>query len=131
LRKPELHFPFVARYELTVLDWIERGADFQRVVGFPDAVPLDPQRELSSGVIVAVRPATGQPWIGLFEHGLFRTGLSSQIIGWPDERSICVVLDGAALLVPTDEPSAAAEIECVPILDLRVLPRVPRRSSHR
>jgi hypothetical protein len=44
---------------LTLLDRVRRSPVYRRVFSFPDAVPLDPRRELPAGVVVAVRPVSG------------------------------------------------------------------------
>lgn len=94
------------------------------MLGFPGAFEVDPQRELSDGVILAIHPAEGEPWIGVFELGDERPQLVAprQVIGWPDERSLCVIHRGVGCLVRTDDPVVNEEIECGPICDLLVIP---------
>jgi hypothetical protein len=123
-RPPELVFDFVSRYEVSVLERIARGSDYARVLSFPDAVPVDPQRELSDGVILGVRPAEGEPWIGVFEFGSQGSPPAAprQVLGWPDEHSLCVVQRGVGCIVRTDDPAQNAEVECWPICDVLVVP---------
>jgi len=121
---PEIHLDFVARYEVIVLERIPRSLDIPRAVSFPDAVSLDPQRELSNGVILEVRPAEGDPWIGVFEFGGYGSPPAAppQVLGWPDERSLCVIQEGSGCLVRTDDIAQNAEIECWTICDVLVVP---------
>jgi hypothetical protein len=123
-RQPELVFEFPARYELTLLDRVRRSQVYRRAFSFPDAVPLDPERRLSAGVVLAVRPAAGEPWIGVFDYAFdgLRRETPLQVIGWPDELSVCVTRRGLGCVVRTDDPSRNAEIECWPILDTLVVP---------
>lgn len=120
-RPPELTFEFPARFEITLLDRIERS--FGRVLGFPGAFELDPQRELSAGIVLGVRPAEGDPWLGVFEAEA-HTGAAAarQVLGWPDGRSICVVLNGRAYVVDTFDPARNLEIDVFPITDVLVAP---------
>jgi hypothetical protein len=123
-RPAELVFEFPARYELTLLDRVRRSPVYRRAFSFPDAVPLDPGREPPAGVVVAVRPASGEPWIGVFDYAFDGISFEAppQVIGWPDELSVCVVRRGIGCVVRTDDPATNAEIECWPIVDSLVVP---------
>jgi hypothetical protein len=123
LRRPELHFEFLARYEVSVLDRIRR-AGAALVLSFPGAVELDDQREVSAGVVVEVVPAEGEPWVGVFEFGRERVPPAArrQVIGWPDERSICVVQGGGAWVVRSDDPTRWYEVDAFPVTDVLVVP---------
>jgi hypothetical protein len=124
-RRPEFDFQFVARYEVFPLDRIRRDAEFRRVLSFPNAIRVDAQQELADGVILAIRPAAGEPWIGIFEsydYGAPPAVAPRQVLGWPDERSLCFVGGGGACVVRTDEPDETFEIDCWPISDVLVVP---------
>jgi hypothetical protein len=58
----ELDFPVT--YEVTVLSHIDRSGG-RRAYEFPGARELGPQRELSTGPILDVRPAEAEPWVGI------------------------------------------------------------------
>ena len=63
----------------------------------------DRQQELAQAPIVEVRPAVGEPWVGI----LFADGgpnVSGTLIGWPDEESLCFFGGGGAYLVRSTEP---------------------------
>jgi hypothetical protein len=119
----ESQFEFVARYEVEQLERIDRHGVGQ-VLGFPDAISLDPQQELAEGPILRVRPAEGEPWVGVFSKGDFGfpDRAPNRLVGWPDERSLCVVYAGGGVVVRTDDPSRSFEIEPCPITDLLVIP---------
>lgn len=123
-RRTELVFEFPARYELTLLDRGLGSPVYRRAFSFPDATPLDPGREPPAGVVVAVRPASGEPWIGVFDYAYDGISFETppQVIGWPDELSVCVVRHGIGCVVRTDDPATNAEIECWPIVDSLVVP---------
>jgi hypothetical protein len=108
-----------------ILDRIARGGGVHRVLAYPGGLELDPQRELSSGVIAEVTPSHGEPWIGVFELGSY-TGdprAPRQVLDWPDGSSICVVDGGKALVVRTDVPAEWFEIDCAtPIAAVLVVP---------
>jgi hypothetical protein len=113
----ELQRPFPARYQVASLDRIERG-EFGRVLGFPGAVPLDPQQELAAGPIIGVRPDEGEPWLGVFgaSHG------STELLSWPDELSLCVVHGHAAYVVRSDDPALTFQVEADPVRGVCVDP---------
>ncbi|MGH2779923.1 MAG: hypothetical protein ACRDLA_00620 [Thermoleophilaceae bacterium] len=123
MRPAEFIFEFVARYEVRQLERIDRQFSLN-VLAFPDAVPVDRQTELAEGPILAVTPASGEPWIGVFHGGEYGVppAAPSQVIGWPDEKSLCVVKGGAGCLVRTDDPAANSEIDAFPITDVLAIP---------
>jgi hypothetical protein len=122
-KRIESAFEFVARYQVEQLERIERHG-VELFLQFPDAVPLHPQQELAAGPILRVHPADGKPWIGVFRKGAlgFPRGAPNRLIGWPDERSRCVVYAGGAVVVRTDEPALNYEIAAAPITDVLVVP---------
>lgn len=117
----ESQFDFIADYEVEQLVRIDRS-DGVRVLGFPDAVPLDPQQEVADGPIIRVRPASGEPWVGVFYGGSYGSppAARGRLLGWPDGRSLCVVYAGGGVVVPSDAPHAAFEIEAFPITGIVV-----------
>jgi hypothetical protein len=121
-RPIESQFEFVARYEVEQLERIDRRG-VGAVLGFPDAVALDPQQEMAEGPILRIRPADGEPWIGVFRKGSygFPARAPNRLLGWPDERSICVVYAGGAVVVRTDDPSLNYEIDATPVTDVLVV----------
>lgn len=123
VRPVEFVFEFVARYEVKQLERIDRQFA-SRVLAFPDAVPVDRQQELAEAPIIAVAPAHGEAWIGLFHGGGYGVppAAPAQVIGWPDERSFCVVKEGAGCLVETDNPTKTSEIDVFPITDVLAVP---------
>jgi hypothetical protein len=112
----ESQFDFVARYEVEQLDRIDRSGDVN-VLWFPNAVALDPQQEMADGPIVRIHPVTGQPWVGVFSGRGYGVPPAARgcLLGWPDERSICVVYAGSAVVVRTDAPRETYEVEAFPI----------------
>ena len=123
MRQVESTSEFLARYEVRQLDRIDR--QFSSIVlAFPDGVPVDRQQELADAPILAVAPAAGPRWIGVFDDGGYGVppAAHAQVIGWPDEVSLCVVKGGSAWLVRTDEPTRNGEIAAFPICDVLVVP---------
>jgi len=123
MRPVEFIFEFVARYEVRQLERIDRQFS-SRILAYPDSIPVDPQQELAEGPILAVAPAEGEPWIGVFHGGSYGVppAAPGQVIGWPDEKSLCVVKTGARCLVRTDDPTNTSEIDAFPITDVLVIP---------
>jgi hypothetical protein len=123
VRAAEFNFEFVGRYEVRQLERIDRQFS-SKVLAFPDAVPVDRQTELAEGPILGVTPASGESWIGVFHGGAYGAppAAPSQVIGWPDEKSLCVVKGGAGALVRTDDPTTNSEIDALPITDVLAIP---------
>jgi hypothetical protein len=119
----ESQFEFVASYEVEQLERIDRSEGV-RVLGFPNATPLDPQQEMADRPIIRVRPAVGHPWVGVFNGGSYASPsiANGRLIGWPDRRSVCVVYAGCGVVVPSDAPDAAFEIDSFPITGVLVAP---------
>jgi hypothetical protein len=123
-RRLDLQFDFLAHYEILQVDRIDHSGG-KKAYGFPDAALLDPQQELADRPILEVRPGRGDPWVGVFHGGSYSVPVTmrGRVIGWPDEWSICVVYGGGGVVVRTDDPSNAYEIESDPtITGLMVIP---------
>jgi hypothetical protein len=122
-REPEIHLDFPARYELAFLERLRPLPDskgYARSLGFPGGGDLDPQQELAEPPILAVRPSEGYSWIGTFRGGGVGAppAALTQVVGMPDEVSICVVKHGAAYIVRTDDPSSNLELDLFPVCDV-------------
>jgi hypothetical protein len=123
-RPPEFRFDFPARYELEGLERIERSPALSLAFSFPGADPVDPQREMADGIILAVCPDQGKPWIAVFDMGGYGSPPAAprQVLAWPDPRSFCVVQDGAACVVRSDQPQTHEEIDLFPVCHVLAVP---------
>jgi hypothetical protein len=128
-RKPDIHFEFPKRFEIEILERLRPRSDGTRSLGFPGGGELDPQQEVAEPEvaeppIVAVRPADGDPWIGMFRGGGYGAppAAPTQIIGMPDEVSFCVVKHGSACVVRTDDPRMNFEIDLFPVCSVLPVP---------
>jgi len=122
--KTDFDLSFAARYELVPLERIPRTGEFGRAYGYPGAFALDPQQEMAAGPILGVRPAKGEPWVGVFAGGGYGVppAAPEQVVGWPDEESFCVVKTGSGVVVRAREPRADREIDVFPICDVVSIP---------
>jgi hypothetical protein len=79
---------------------------------------------MADGIVLAVRPAEGEPWIAVFDMGEYGSPPAAprQVLAWPDPRSFCVVQDGVACVVRSDEPQTYEEIDMSPICDVLAVP---------
>ena len=114
----ELVLPFLARYRIELLEGPHYFGISRR---FSWGRPLDPQQEFVGGPAFAVWPDEGEPWIGAVDNewgGAAFSDWPQRIIGWPDERSICVVWAGGAHVIRADEPTIVRKIDCDPITGL-------------
>jgi hypothetical protein len=123
MNTPEVRLPFPAHFELQAYDRIPRAQEHGRALRFPGGVPLDLQQELAAGPILGVRPTTGDPWVGVFAGGGYRVppAAPSQVVGWPDGRSFCVVFTGSAYVVRADDPTHSFEVDLFPICDVSAI----------
>jgi hypothetical protein len=122
-REPEFHFEFPKRFEIRTLERLRpRPYDegYTRSLGFPGGRELDPQQELADPPILAVRPTEGEAWIGTFRGEGYGAppAAPTQVVGMPDELSICVVKHGAAYVVRTDDPSVNLALDLFPVCDV-------------
>lgn len=120
---PEVRLPFAAAFDLEVHARIPRGQEHGPVLGFPDGVPLDAQQELAAGPILGVRPRVGDPWVGVFAGGGSGAppAAPSQVVGWPDGRSLCVAFAGSASVVRADDPTESFEVDLFPICQVSAI----------
>ena len=81
-------FAFPARYEVVVHDRIPRAPGLPVWV-LPGRTHPDAQQELATAPVLEVRPASGDRWVGIFgaEEAPDVGGI---VIGWPDEKSLCL-----------------------------------------
>jgi hypothetical protein len=126
-REPDFHFEFPKRFEIEILERLRpRPYDegYTRSLGFPGGGDLDPQQELAEPPILVVRPTEGDPWIGTFWGGGYGAppAAPTQVVGMPDEVSICVVKHGSAYVVRTDDPSMNFEIDLFPVCSVLSVP---------
>jgi hypothetical protein len=123
-RPPAFRFDFPVRYQLEPLERIERSPELRLAFSFPGADPVDPQRELADGIVLAVRPYEGEPWIAVFDMSRYGSPPAAprQVLAWPDPRSFCVVQDGVACVVCSDEPETHEEIDLDPVCDVLAVP---------
>jgi hypothetical protein len=119
-QEPEFHFEFPKRFEIEIFERLRPRQGYSRALGFPGGLELDPQQELAEPPILGVRPADGEPWIGTFWGAGYGAPppAPTQIVGMPDELSICVVKHGAAYIVRTDDPSVSLDLDLFPVCDV-------------
>jgi hypothetical protein len=98
-------FEFPARFEVAQLERIDRQA-WERVLRYPGAAAIGDRSDLAADPILGVRPARGRSWAGVFSGvpESARVSPPSQVIGWPDELSLCVLHQGEAHVVRSDDP---------------------------
>jgi hypothetical protein len=71
------------------------------------------------GILLQVRPAHGQAWLGTFEFGQVSPQGVSGIFTTPDPQRMCVVSKGAGYFVSTTTPTEWEAICARPIIDVR------------
>ena len=95
-----VEWPFPADYTIEISERIER-LGIRRVLGYPGATPVEPNRELSSGAVLTVKPNHADAWVGIFDS----FNRSQRSVSWPDGRSVCVFTSyGSCCVVRADDP---------------------------
>lgn len=109
----DLRFPH--RYLCEVLDELPGGST-RRYFFPPD------RAQGQDGVLVQVRPESGEPWIGMFARGQFGSTGIRRVSSMPDPGVLCVVSSGEGYLVQSADPSAWQRVAATPVRDVRALP---------
>jgi len=113
----DLHLPH--SYEIhEVGDFPGTGKFREPVIYFPR-----PQEGREGGGLwLKVKAASGKSWIGVFAYGYSSPPAFSRVVSSPDPDSMCVIANGAAYVVKSDEPEVWDKIPVIPVLDVRTLP---------
>lgn len=112
----EIQFPFPHRYE------IEEVGEFRGTGAFPEPLFYFPEpkgRPEHDGLRLKVHGENGRSWIGVFKFGYSSPPAFSRVISTPDPQRICVISNGSAYMVKTDQPKLWESIPVIPVLDVR------------
>jgi hypothetical protein len=123
-RTLEWQFDYPARYEVIARERIDRSGG-KAAFSYPGGSVVPMWQELADGPIFEIRPAEGHPWVGVFGGGGYghRAAAPGQLLGWPDEFSLCVVYAGGADVVRSDDPTQTYTVDTVwPITDVLSIP---------
>ena len=71
------------------------------------------------GILVEVRPQSGQAWLGTFAFGQVTPKGVSGIFAMPDPERLCVVSGGEGYIVSAATPTAWEAVRATPIIDVR------------
>ena len=74
------------------------------------------------GLWLKVKAAGGKSWIGVFAFGYSAPPAFSRVVSSPDPDRLCVIANGAAYVVKSNEPEVWERIPLMPVLDVRTLP---------
>ncbi len=114
--KIDLSFPH--SYEIQEIgEFPETGKFRDPVIYFP---PLAESRK--GGLWLQVKPASGKSWIGVFRFGYSSPPAFSRVVSSPDPDRLCVLANGAAYVVKSNDPERCEQIPIIPVLDVRQLP---------
>jgi len=80
--------------------------------------PRAKARPEHDGIWILVRPATGQPWIGVFGFG--GTAIS-RVVSIPDADRFCVISKGTAYVLKANEPERWEKLDAMPVRDVRAI----------
>ena len=71
------------------------------------------------GLLVEVRPESGQSWVGTFAFGDVTAKGVSGIFTTPDPERLCVVSKGEGYIVSASAPAIWETVKATPIVDVR------------
>jgi hypothetical protein len=77
----------------------------------------------ADGVMVRVEPRSSEPWIGTFAFGMLSPHGVTHVISMPSPSQLGVVARGQGYVVPVETPEQCEEVECHPIVDVRIVAR--------
>ena len=109
----ELDTTFEGHYHLEV------GQDIQpssKVYYYPGASKTGGR----DGVVIDVINESGDSWTGIFAFGTFSSNGITSVVHLPDSKSFCVVSQGTAYIVNSNDPTKWEEVDLVPVLDVRL-----------
>jgi hypothetical protein len=104
---------------------IEEIGDFPGTGRFRDPViyfPRPQEGREGGGLWLRVKPGNGESWIGVFAFGYSSPPALSRVVSTPDRDRLCVIANGAAYVVKSDEPEVWDKIPVNPVLDVRLVP---------
>jgi hypothetical protein len=112
----DLHLPH--SYE------IQEIGDFPGTGKFRDTViyfPRPQEGREGGGLWLKVKAASGKSWVGVFAFGYLAPPAFSRVVSSPDPDRLCVIANGAAYVVKSDEPEVWDKIPLIPVLDVRTV----------
>jgi hypothetical protein len=114
----EFDFAFPHSYQVEELrEWPGTGSFSIPVIYFPPPR----SRAEHNGLWLKVKAKSGKAWIGVFAFGYKSPPSFSRVLSSPDPESVCVVSDGNAYIVNTEQPDAWEQLPIMPVLDIRPL----------
>jgi hypothetical protein len=112
----DINLEFPHSYEIEEIPELPGTGNLHAPVHYFPRTKTRPEHD---GIWIRVRPATGQPWVGVFGFGDLSI---SQVISTPDEDRMCVISKGAAYIVKADEPEIWEELAMGLVCDVRMIP---------
>ncbi len=73
------------------------------------------------GLVVQVRPAETEAWIGTFAFGREGNAAVTRVLGMPDPDQLCVVARGAGYFVCASAPERYEIVPMTPLIDVRAV----------
>lgn len=70
------------------------------------------------GLVVRVRPASGDAWVGMFAFGKIERNGKSCVLSMADPERLCVVAGGAGYVVTAANPLEWEAVPAIPIVDV-------------
>src|SRR6266851_4256508 len=116
---PEIDLSLPHSYEIREI------GDFPGIGKFRDPIIYFPRPEEGregGGLWLKVTAASGESWVGVFAFGYASPPAFSRVVSLPDPGRLCVIANGAAYVVKSDDPEHWDKIPIVPVLDIRLFP---------
>jgi hypothetical protein len=115
----EIDLDLLHSYDIQeIRDYPGTGKLRDPVIYFPQ--PLEGRE--GSGLWLKVKAASGKSWVGVFAFGYPSPPAFSRVVSSPDPDRFCVIANGAAYIVKSDEPKVWDKIPVMPVLDVRLVP---------
>jgi hypothetical protein len=113
----DLEFPH--SYEIEEVPEFPGTGNFNVQVRYFPKLETRPEHD---GIWLQIRPATAQPWVGVFGFGDGYSPFISRVVSTPDKDRVCVISGGSAYIVKADEPEIWEGLAVRPVRDVRMIP---------
>jgi hypothetical protein len=112
----DLEFPH--SYEIEEIPELHGTGVFNAQVHYFPRTNTRPEHD---GIWLLIRPATGQPWVGVFGFGEGSSPFISRVVSTPDKDRVCVISSGSAFVVKAAEPDKWEQLAVEPVRDVRLI----------
>jgi hypothetical protein len=114
----DINLEFPHSYEIEEVPELPGTGNFNVPVHYFPKLETRPEHD---GIWLQIRPATAQPWVGVFGFDDGSSPFISRVVSTPDKDRVCVISSGFAYIVKADEPEIWEKLAVSPVRDVRMI----------